>query len=71
MSWRPEANDGSGWGRNGLVFATKEESDAWGADLMMRWLACREVRSVETDEPPTHQMRRVSDGHLWEIRRLD
>lgn len=52
-SWAPEViADGSGkWSRNGLRFATKEESDANAQDLYSRWTAVREWRSVETDDP--------------------
>ena len=48
QSWVCEANDGSGFARNGLRFATKEEADKWGSGLMWRWLGCKEVRSVQT-----------------------
>jgi len=36
MSWKPEVHVDGEWSQNGLVFATKEESDEWGRDLLMR-----------------------------------
>jgi hypothetical protein len=51
-SWNVEANDGSGWAPNGLFFATKEEADAYGRNLMWRWLACRETRPVPSHKTP-------------------
>lgn len=42
--------DGSGkWCGNALVFATKEEAEAYAQDLFMRWTAVREKRVVETE----------------------
>jgi hypothetical protein len=53
MSFKPEViADSSGkWCGNALAFATKEEAQANVHDLMGRWMAVREVRVVESDEP--------------------
>lgn len=53
MSWKPEViADGTGkWYGNGLAFATKEEAEANARDLSMRWLAVRDTRAVESDQP--------------------
>jgi hypothetical protein len=53
MSWKPEViADSSGkWCGNALRFATKEEAEISVANLAMRWLAVRETRVVESDEP--------------------
>jgi hypothetical protein len=63
MSWKPQviADSSGNWAGNALRFATKEEADANGRNLMMRWLAVREVRSVESDDPVSHAWR---DGQL-------
>jgi hypothetical protein len=42
--------DASGqWVGNGLYFATRDEADRYGRDLMGRWIAVREIRSVECE----------------------
>ena len=53
QSWCPEViADSSGkWSRNQMRFATKEEADAYNADLMWRWTSVREIRSVEHTDP--------------------
>ena len=53
MSWKPEViADSSGkWCGNALRFATKEEAERSVADLSMRWLAVRETRVVESEDP--------------------
>jgi hypothetical protein len=63
MSWKPEViADGSGeWCGNALRFASREEAEASVQDLMMRWLAVRETRVVESDEPVNYQ---YVDGRL-------
>lgn len=54
-SWKPEVQTtGDAWTGNALRFATKEESDAWVTDLMFRWTAVSDIRSVESDDAPTH-----------------
>lgn len=44
-----EADDGSGWGRNGMTFETEAEAQAWGWELLARRAACRDVRVVKVD----------------------
>lgn len=60
MSWKPEPK----FYPNGLRFATKEESDTYALDLSMRWLAVIEWRSVESNDPVTHE---ISSGLLKRI----
>jgi hypothetical protein len=52
MSWKPEViADSSGkWTGNGLAFATKNEAEQYGLDLMFRWTAVREYRAIESEE---------------------
>lgn len=59
MSWKPQviADRTGNWAGNALRFATKEEADANVANLASRWLAVREVRSVECDDPVSHAWR--------------
>lgn len=68
MSWKPEviADNSGKWVGNGLLFATKEESDRWVAALANRWLLVRETRSVEVDKPATHFVR-PGEAMAWNI----
>ena len=44
--------DSSGkWTGNGLAFATAAEAQSYVDDLMMRWFAVREVRTVQSTDP--------------------
>lgn len=63
MSWKPEViADSSGkWCGNALRFETKAEAEANVRDLSMRWLAVRETRVVESEDPPNY---RYVDGSL-------
>jgi hypothetical protein len=49
MSWKPEViADSSGQCcSNALRFATREEAEAYVADLAMRWTLVRETRVVD------------------------
>ena len=40
------------WASNGLRFKTKEEAEAYGLDLAMRWTAVRDWEVQESDEEP-------------------
>lgn len=72
MSFKPEViADGSGqWCPNGLAFETEEEARVWVQDLSMRWLAVRETRVVESEEPVNTVLSRRPDG-VWEQRSLE
>jgi len=52
-SYAPEviADNSGQWCGNQLRFATKEEAEQNVFDLSMRWIAVRETRVVESDEP--------------------
>jgi hypothetical protein len=66
MSYKPEVladSSGKFYG-NALRFATREEAEANVKDLMMRWFAVREMRVVESDDPPNY---RWDEGKLVEI----
>ena len=57
MAYRPEViADSSGkWCSNGLVFATKQESDSYVDDLRWRWTAVTDTRSSWVDDPATYR----------------
>jgi len=56
-SWKAEviAFVSGSWDGNALRFATKEEAELYVADLMWRWTAVRETRTVPTSDPVTHK----------------
>lgn len=58
MSWKPEVQtDSTGsWYGNSLRFATKEEAQENVTQLMYRWLAVRDTRVVECDDPVNYKM---------------
>ena len=66
-SWKPEVIvDSTGkWYTNALRFATCEEARANVENLAMRWLAVREWRASECDDPVTHAWR---DGELVQLK---
>lgn len=55
-SWKPEVFADNEWCGNAMRFATKEEADLWGADLLMRWFVPTDHRSVESDDPVNYQI---------------
>jgi len=66
MSFKPEVSTGSDpkFYGNALRFATREEAEASAFDLAMRWLAVREWRVVESDDPVNYA---IVDGRLMSI----
>jgi hypothetical protein len=52
MAWKSEviADSSNTWTTNACVFATKEEADAAGHELMSRWFAVREHRPTEVND---------------------
>jgi hypothetical protein len=61
MSWKPEVFAEGAWTGNGLAFATKEEAEQWGADLLMRWFVPTDSRAVESTDPVNYK---IIDGKL-------
>ena len=57
MSWKPEviADNSGKWCGNALRFATKEEAEANVKNLMWKWLAVRDTRVVESDDPVNYR----------------
>lgn len=56
MSYKPavKAVNDDKYYRNALAFATPEEAEGWGKDLLSRWLLAEDVRVEESDEPISH-----------------
>ena len=65
MSFKPEVFAEGAWTGNGLVFATKEEAERWGADLLMRWFVPTDSRAVESTDPVNYK---IVDGKLEEAK---
>lgn len=53
MSYKAEviADSTGNWNSNALRFATQDEAQSYGRDLMGRWMAVREMRVVESTDP--------------------
>jgi hypothetical protein len=49
-----QADSSGRWESNELRFATHQEATFYAVDLGMRWMAVREARVVESDDPVTH-----------------
>lgn len=66
MSYKAEviADNSGKWADNALRFATEDEAKRYVADLSMRWLAVRETRVVECDDPVNYA---IIDNQLKEI----
>ena len=50
---------------NAVVYATRDEADAGGRELLSRWFMPTGYEVVETDEPATY---RITDG--WTSERI-
>jgi hypothetical protein len=51
MSWKPQVFVEGKWAGNALVFATKEEAEQNGRDLLMRWFVPTDSRAIESTDP--------------------
>jgi hypothetical protein len=56
MSWKLEVLVGKEWAGNGLRFATREEAELAGRDLLMRWLVPTDSRAVESTDPVNYEI---------------
>lgn len=50
-SYKAIADNSGQWCGNALRFATRDEAEAYVADLAWRWTAVRDARVVECDDP--------------------
>lgn len=66
QSWKPEviADSTGQWSGNALRFATKQEAEEYVRDLMMRWMAVRETRVIESEDPVNY---RWDNGRLTAV----
>ncbi len=55
-SWKPEVFVEGKWAGNGLRFATKEEAEASGLDLLLRWTSTSDSRAVESEDYPNYRL---------------
>ena len=55
MSWKPEVCVDGKWAGNALRFETKEEAEASGRELLMRWFVPTDSRATECDEPVNYR----------------
>lgn len=62
VSWAPEVYLEGKWSGNAVRFATVEEAELWGKDLLMRWFVPTDSRAVPSDDPVNYQ--RLKDGSI-------
>lgn len=67
-SYRPMVLVDADFAGNALRFATREEAEANARDLMSRWMAVREIRVDESDDPVNY---RWIDGRLAAVEAVD
>jgi len=70
MSWKAEVFTEGKWYSNAIRVATQEEAEAYGRDLLNRWLVPTDMRTVESDDPVTHQLVKV-DETTWTMATVD
>lgn len=49
-SWKMEVCTNGTWASNACVYATKEEAEAAGVELLTRWFVPTASRAVESDD---------------------
>jgi len=54
-SYKMEVLVGDKWSTNSCVFATKEEAEAAGVELLSRWFVPVDSRAVESDKPVNYR----------------
>ena len=56
-SWKVEVCVSGEWGTNACRYATKEEANAAGAELLSRWFAPSGYRATECADPVNYEFR--------------
>ena len=56
MSWKVEVFT-TDWNSNALRFATKEEAEASGRELLSRWFLPSDSRATECDDPVNYEFK--------------
>lgn len=51
MSWKTEVFVENEWVSNGLRFATKDEAERAGQELLSRWFLPTDSRATESEDP--------------------
>jgi predicted RNA methylase len=64
VSYKAEISDGSGFSSNALRFPTRQDAEAYASELMSRWMAAKERRVVESDDPVTHVWDKAQYKHV-------
>jgi len=54
-SWKPEVLVDGQWSGNALRFATKEEAEASGRELLSRWFVPSDSRAAESSDPVNYK----------------
>ena len=57
-----QADSTGTWATNGIRLPTREQAEAYGQDLMMRWTAVREMRVSECSIDPVNYDWSVTAG---------
>ncbi len=55
MSYKAEMLAEGSWCSNGCAYATREEAEAAGKELMSRWMVPTDSRAVESDQPVNYR----------------
>ena len=55
MSWKAEVCADGSWSSNALRFATKEEAEKSGRELLSRWMVPTDSRAAESDDPVNYK----------------
>jgi hypothetical protein len=55
ISWKTEVLVEGKWATNALRFATKEEAEASGNELLSRWFVPSDSRAAESEDPVNYR----------------
>lgn len=55
-SWKPEVFVEGKWAGNGLRFATKDEAERSGRELLSRWFVPTDSRATESSDYPNYRL---------------
>jgi hypothetical protein len=55
MSYKTEVYADESWSSNSLRFATKEEAEENGKELLSRWMVPTDSRATETEDPVNYR----------------
>ena len=55
MSWKMQVCVSGEWSTNSCRYATREEAEAAGRELLSRWFAPSDSRAVESEDPVNYE----------------